>query len=179
MKAKNIIRTRRYESPCGVLLLGSCGDKLCLCDWQAGKKHRAAVSRRLERRLDAAFEEGTSEVIEQAARQLDEFFAGARKEFDVPLLLAGTDFQRRVWDELLRIPFGQTLSYGELARRIGMPRAVRAVANANGANALSVFVPCHRVVGSDHTLTGYAGGLDAKRALLKLEETTKKIRYGN
>lgn len=179
MKAKNIIRTRRYESPCGVLLLGSCGGRLCLCDWQAGKKHRDAVSRRLERRLDAAFEEGTSEVIEQAARQLDEFFAGARKEFDVPLLLAGTDFQRRVWDELLRIPFGQTLSYGELARRIGMPRAVRAVANANGANALSVFVPCHRVVGSDRALTGYAGGLDAKRALLKLEETTKNIRYGN
>lgn len=84
-------------------------------------------------------------------------------------MFAGTDFQKTVWNELLKIPFGNTISYAEMARRIGMPKAVRAVANANGANSISIFAPCHRVIGSDHSLTGYGGGLDAKRTLLKLE----------
>ena len=168
MQTKNIILTKRYESPCGVLLLGSFGNKLCLCDWQV-EKHSDRVNRRLESILHAEFKEGTSEVIEQAERQLDEFFAGGRKAFTVPLLFVGTDFQKTVWNELLKIPFGQTISYGEMAQRIGMSKAVRAVANANGANAMSIFVPCHRVVGSDHSLTGYGGGLNAKRRLLALE----------
>ena len=92
-KEKNIIKVQRYESPCGLLLLGSFGDKLCLCDWQV-EKHRDHVDRRLKRMLCSEFEVGTSEVIEKAARQLDEFFAGKRKEFDVPLLFVGTDFQK-------------------------------------------------------------------------------------
>ena len=117
----------------------------------------------------AEFAEGSSPVIDMAVKQLDEFFAGKRRSFDVPLMFAGTDFQKKVWSELLRIPYGQTVSYGELARRIGMPAAVRAVANANGANSISVFASCHRVIGSDHSLTGYGGGLEAKRMLLKLE----------
>lgn len=168
MKEKYIIKTKRYESPYGELMLGSFGNKLCLCDWQV-EKHRGHVDRRVKRMLNATFEEGTSAVIEKAVEQLDDFFAGKRKEFEVPLLFVGTDFQKIVWNELLRIPFGQTISYGEMARRIGMPKAVRAVANANGANAISIFAPCHRVIGSDHSLTGYGGGLDAKRSLLKLE----------
>lgn len=102
-KEKNIIKVQRYESPCGLLLLGSFGDKLCLCDWQV-EKHRDHVDRRLKRMLCSEFEVGTSEVIEKAARQLDEFFAGKRKEFDVPLLFVGTDFQKTVWNELLEIP---------------------------------------------------------------------------
>lgn len=168
MKKKNIIKIRRYESPCGILMLGSYGDKLCLCDWQI-EQHRDHIDRRLTRMLNAEFEEGTSEVIDKAIKQLDEFFAGQRKIFDIPLLFVGTDFQKTVWNELLKIPFGKTVSYGEMARRIGMPKAVRAVANANGANSMSIFAPCHRVIGSDHSLTGYGGGLDAKRTLLKLE----------
>lgn len=168
MKKKNVIKTRRYESPCGTLLLGSFGDKLCLCDWQI-EKHRGHVDGRLKRILNAEFEEGTSEVIEQAVRQLDEFFAGKRKVFDMPLLFVGTDFQKKVWRELLNIPFGETISYKEMARRIGLPTAVRAVANANGANSVSIFAPCHRVIGSDNSLTGYGGGLAAKEKLLKLE----------
>ena len=163
-----MIKTKRYESPCGILLLGSYEGKLCLCDWQK-EKHHDYVSRRLKRFLQTDFEEGTSEVIEKAVRQLDDFFAGKRKEFDVPLLFVGTDFQKTVWNELLKIPFGTTVSYGEMARRIGMPKAVRAVANANGANAISILAPCHRVIGSDHSLTGYGGGLDVKRTLLELE----------
>lgn len=168
MKEKNIITIKYYDSPCGILMLGSLGDKLCLCDWQV-EKHRGHVDKRLIRMLNAEFEEGISDVIEKAAGQLDEFFAGKRREFDVPLLFVGTDFQKTVWNELLKIPFGRTISYGEMARRIGMPKAVRAVANANGANAISIFAPCHRVIGSDHSLTGYGGGLDAKRKLLEME----------
>ena len=163
-----MIKTKRYESPCGILLLGSYEDKLCLCDWQT-EKHHDYVSRRLKRILQTDFKEGTSEVNERTVCQLDDFFAGKRKEFDVPLLFVGTDFQKTVWNELLKIPFGTTVSYGEMARRIGMPKAVRAVANANGANAISILAPCHRVIGSDHSLTGYGGGLDVKRALLELE----------
>ena len=168
MKEKNVIKTKRYESPCGVLLLGSFGDKLCLCDWQV-EKHRSHVDKRLKRILRAEFDEGTSEVIEQAVLQLDEFFAGKRREFDVPLLFVGTDFQKTVWNELLKIPFGKTISYGEMAQRIGLPKAVRAVANANGANSMSIFAPCQRVIGSDRSLTGYGGGLAAKQMLLELE----------
>ena len=165
---KNIIKTRRYESPCGMLLLGSFDGRLCLCDWQV-ERHRDHVGRRLKRVLRAEFEEGTSEVIEETVRQLDEYFAGKRREFDVPLLFVGTDFQKKVWNELLNIPYGQTVSYGEMARRIGMPKSVRAVANANGANAISILAPCHRVIGSDGSLTGYGGGLAAKKTLLELE----------
>lgn len=163
-----IIKAKSYNSPCGELKLGSFGDKLCLCDWQV-EKHRDLVDKRLKRMLNADFEEGTSDVLEKAEAQLDEYFAGKRKEFDVPLLFVGTEFQKTVWQDLLNIPYGQTVSYGEMARRIGRPKSVRAVANANGANSISIFAPCHRVIGSDQSLTGYGGGLVAKRFLLELE----------
>ena len=170
MKNKQKIIVKPYQSPCGVLLLGSIKDKLCLCDW-CTEKHSDRVDRRLKRMLDAEFEEGTSDVIAYAERQLDEYFSGKRRIFDVPLFFIGTDFQKTVWDELLKIPFGTTISYGEMAQRIGRPKAVRAVANANGANPMSIFAPCHRVIGSDHSLTGYGGGLGTKQMLLKLERT--------
>lgn len=103
------------------------------------------------------------------ARQLREFFAGQRRRFDLPLDLRGTDFQKRCWQELLKIPYGETRSYAEIARAIGNPAAVRAVGLANGKNPIAIIVPCHRVIGSDGSLTGYGGGLDAKRQLLELE----------
>ena len=109
-------------------------------------------------------------VLDRAVRQLDEYFAAQRRVFDVPLLTVGTPFQRAVWELLTEIPFGGTRSYAWLAAQLGHPRAVRAVAAANRANALSIFIPCHRVVGSDGSLTGYAGGLAAKRLLLGLEQ---------
>lgn len=168
MNNKNKIIVSPYQSPCGELLLGSFNGSLCLCDWRTGK-HRDSVDRRLRRMLNAEFEEGSSDVITHAGQQLDEYFAGKRRTFDVPLLFIGTDFQKTVWNELLKIPFGSTVSYGEMARRIGKPTAVRAVANANGANPISIFAPCHRVIGNDHSLTGYGGGLAAKRKLLELE----------
>ncbi len=102
-------------------------------------------------------------------RQLDEYFAGSRTMFDLPLAPAGTPFQRRVWDELTRIPWGATVTYGELAARAGHPGAARAVGAAVGRNPISIVVPCHRVVGADGTLTGYAGGVERKATLLALE----------
>lgn len=173
-KSVNIIQIQRYHTPCGDLMLGSLEDKLCLCDW-AVRKHQDVVYARLAKVLQAAYEEKTSDIIEEAAKQLDEYFTGKRTVFDIPLLFAGTDFQKKVWHKLLEIPYGTTISYGELAKRLDMPKAVRAVANANGANALSIFAPCHRVIGSNHLLTGYAGGLAAKKHLLDLELNGKPL----
>ena len=174
-KKFNIIRTQLYHSPCGDLILGSFGDKLCLCDWTI-EKHRIAVDKRI---LQACYEEKTSDTIEKAVRQLDEYFNRERTTFDIPLLFIGTEFQKNVWYKLMEIPYGKTISYGELAKLLGVPKAVRAVANANGANAISIFAPCHRVIGSDHSLTGYGGGLAAKRLLLEIAIITYKKVYKN
>lgn len=163
------IVVKEYDAPCGRLVLGAFANRLCLCDWVHGK-HREQNEQRLRRILSADFHTGTSSLLDAAALQLDEYFAGQRRRFDIPLLLTGTGFQKKVWQALLEIPYGATVSYSGLAVRIGLPRAVRAVANANGANAISIFAPCHRVIGSDNSLTGYAGGLPAKQYLLGLEQ---------
>lgn len=111
----------------------------------------------------------TPDTREAVARQLREYFAGTRRTFDVELALRGTPFQVAVWEELCRIPYGDVVTYAELARRIGKPSAVRAVGAANGANPVPVIVPCHRVIGSNGTLTGYGGGIERKQFLLALE----------
>jgi methylated-DNA-[protein]-cysteine S-methyltransferase len=113
--------------------------------------------------------QGDSAAIASAAIQLEQYFAGERTGFDVTLELVGTPFERRVWEEVRAIPYGETATYAEIARRIGRPDACRAVGRANGRNPIAVIVPCHRVVGSDGSLTGYAGGIEMKRALLDLE----------
>jgi len=110
-----------------------------------------------------------ADIVAEAARQLAEYFAGGLQTFDLPLAISGTDFQREVWLALPRIPYGETASYGELARRLGRSDAARAVGAANGANPVSIILPCHRVVGANGKLAGYAGGLAAKQALLDLE----------
>ena len=120
-------------------------------------------------RFGAGETNGGCPVTGQARQQLTEYFAGQRREFDLPLAPAGTDFQRRVWELLREIPFGETVTYGDLARRLGNPRAARAVGMACNRNPIAIVVPCHRVVGSTGSLTGYAGGLDTKAFLLKLE----------
>jgi methylated-DNA-[protein]-cysteine S-methyltransferase len=112
---------------------------------------------------------GDCVVLKETARQLEEYFAGERTDFDLPLAAEGTPFQRRVWDALRAIPYGETVSYGELARRIGQPTASRAVGLANGRNPISIVVPCHRVIGSSGKLVGYGGGLERKQTLLGLE----------
>ena len=163
------IQVQHYHSPCGDLILGSYGNELCLCNWVI-EKHQGRVDKRLQSLLNADYAIHASEITQEAARQLDEYFGRKRTTFDIPLLFAGTDFQKNVWRTLLEIPYGQTLSYGEMARRLGLPNSVRAGANANGANAISIFAPCHRVIGSNRSLTGYGGGIEAKKFLLELEQ---------
>lgn len=111
-----------------------------------------------------------SALLAQTARELEEYFAGGRRTFTVPLAPAGTDFQRKVWTALRTIPYGETVSYGDIARRIGKPGAAIAVGQANSRNPIPIIVPCHRVIGADGKLVGYAGGLEIKKALLRLEK---------
>jgi methylated-DNA-[protein]-cysteine S-methyltransferase len=113
-----------------------------------------------------------------AVDQLDAYFAGERTDFDLDLSLAGTEFQRRVWQALLTIPYGETRSYGQIAGQIGAPGAARAVGLANGRNPIAIIVPCHRVIGASGSLVGYGGGLDRKRSLLELEKTRKAGQTG-
>ena len=115
-------------------------------------------------------------AVGTALRQLREYFAGRRIDFDVPLLSEGTPFQRAVWQQLRGIPYAETISYGELARRVGNPKAARAVGSANGANPLPIVIPCHRVIAGDGTLGGFGGGLPTKQTLLDLERRSRLIR---
>ncbi len=170
----NIIYIKSWKSPVGELLLGSIDDKLCLCDWKY-RKLRERVDTRLKEALDAEFVEADTIVTLNTISQLEEYFDGERKEFDIPLRLAGTPFQVSVWKKLLQINYGFTESYLGLSTNLGKPEAIRAVASANGSNAISILIPCHRVIGADGKLTGYAGGIDAKKTLLELEGVIKTI----
>lgn len=164
------IKSHIYSSPLGDMELASYKDKLCLCNWH-NKKNKISICRRLAKHLDSKLIVSSSPVIEETIKQLDTYFAGELIQFQLPLQLTGTDFQKQVWQTLQIVPYGQTLSYLELAHRIGNDKAVRAVANANAANALSIIIPCHRIIGTNGRLTGYAGGLAAKQALLNLEQS--------
>jgi len=164
----NKIHTQIYNSPIGEILLGSYEGKLCLADWQY-RRMRTTIDKRLQKGLKAEYTEKSSEVIDETINQMQEYFSGERKVFDIPLLMVGTEFQRSVWEGLIKIPYGTTASYLELSRNIGNEKAVRAVASANGANAISIMIPCHRIIGSNGDLVGYAGGLPVKKKLLELE----------
>lgn len=147
------------ESPIGELLLVGDGAAVAGIHMQGGRRP-ASIGRGWLR---------AEEPFAEAREQLDSYFAGERIEFDLPLAPAGSGFQRAVWAALRDIPYGETATYGEIARRIGRPDAVRAVGAANGSNPIAIVVPCHRVIGADGALTGYAGGLERKRFLLELE----------
>lgn len=152
----------------GELILGSYKNKLCLADWRY-RKMRASIDTRIQKGLNSYYEEHNTEIIEQTINQLNEYFMGERKEFSIPLLFVGTDFQKDVWNALIKIPYGKTDSYLGLSKKLGNEKAVRAVATANGANAISIIVPCHRIIGSKGDLVGYAGGINTKKKLLNLE----------
>lgn len=162
-----------YSTPIGELIIGSYEDKLCLCDWRYRAK-RDAIDSRIQKGLDSDYKLATSPIIEQTIAQLSEFFLKDRMSFDIPLLTVGTEFQKKVWDALSMIPYGQTETYMELSRRLVNPQAIRAVASANGANAISIIIPCHRVIGANSSLIGYAGGIKAKKYLLELESIQPK-----
>lgn len=166
---ENKILINYFKTPLGELIIGEYENQLCICDWRY-RKMRQQIDKRILEGLKAEYLEGTSEVIEECKKQLDEYFKRERQVFDLPLLLVGTDFQKRVWEKLIEIPFGKTNSYLGLSKDLGDEKAIRAVATANGANAISIIIPCHRIIGSDGKLVGYAGGLPAKQKLLELEE---------
>lgn len=165
---KRSIAIQYFKSPFGDLILGDFERQLVLCDWQY-RKMRDQIDRRLQTALDAVYVERETTIIQLAKKQLDEYFIKQRQSFDLKTLTIGTDFQKQVWQALTNIPYGKTASYLELSKNIGNSSAIRAVASANGANALSIIIPCHRIIGSDGKLVGYAGGLAAKKKLLQLE----------
>ena len=149
-------------------IIGSFEDKLCLLDYRY-RRNREMIDKRLQKLSKAEYKLEENALLSQTRRELDEYFKGERKTFTLPLIMFGSEFQKSVWNALLEIPYSQTVSYLELSRAIKNEKAVRAVANANGANAMSIVIPCHRVIGSNGTLTGYAGGLEIKKSLLELE----------
>jgi methylated-DNA-[protein]-cysteine S-methyltransferase len=164
----NKIQIQTYRSAVGDVLLGSYEGKLCLADWKYRRK-RITIDKRIQKGLKVGYIEESSEVIRETIKQMKAYFAGERKEFTIPLLMVGTEFQQSVWNGLIKIPYGTTASYLELSKNIGNEKAVRAVASANGANAISILIPCHRIIGSNGALVGYAGGLPTKKKLLELE----------
>ena len=146
-----------YESPVGLLKIGGTEHyigELTFVDDQEQLTHGLP---------------GISEVMHQCTEQLIEYFHGSRRRFDVPVHQEGTEFQKRVWNELLEIPFGKTISYMDMAKRLGDPKVIRAAASANGKNNIAIIFPCHRVIGSDKTLVGYSGGKSRKKWLLQHE----------
>lgn len=152
-----------HASPVGKLKLVASGAGLAAILWENDREDRVP--------LGAMAEQPHHPVLVETKRQLDDYFAGQRSRFDLPLDFRGTEFQKSVWAALLTIPAGETRSYAEIAAQIGRPSACRAVGAANGKNPISIVAPCHRVIGSDGSLTGFAGGLEGKKFLLELERT--------
>ncbi len=148
-------------SPVGKLKLVASEKGLVAILWKNDDPRRVV--------LDDLRDDDLHPILVETERQLNEYFEGKRQDFSIPLDIRGTPFQKSVWEALLAIPFGETRSYGQLAKQLGSPRAMRAIGGANGRNPLSIVVPCHRVIGSSGKLTGFAGGLEAKAQLLKIE----------
>ena len=154
------------ESPVGPLLLAGNRDGLHVLSFGVGSRPRD---------VDPSWVLDTKGELKGVRKELDEYFAGRLRKFSTPLAFEGTPFQNQVWKQLCRIPYGETISYLELAQRIDNPKAVRAVGMANGANPIAIIVPCHRVIGSNGSLTGFGGGIPAKRALLELERGQRTL----
>ncbi len=159
------IYTSKLKSPFGIIYLASSDDGMVQIGLSTEEKFVVELNKKFPK---AQIEENNAKN-QLALQQLKDYFSGKRNDFSVPLKLAGTEFQKKVWNELLKIPYGQTITYGEIAKNIGNPKAVRAVGLANNRNPVAIIVPCHRVIGANGKLVGYGGGLDMKESLLKLE----------
>jgi len=164
-----MIVTIKIESPIGELIAGATEDGVCLLEF-TDRRRASRECRDLVKLLKQPLDEGDNGHLRTLRKQLNDYFDGKLKEFTVPLVTPGTDFQQAVWNELLEIPFGSTRSYQEQANILNKPDSVRAVAKANGMNRISIVIPCHRVIGSDGRLTGYGGGLKRKKWLLDHEK---------
>lgn len=158
--------TQIDDSPVGPLLLAGNRDGLHVLSFGVGSRPRA---------IDSSWVLDTKGELKGVRKELDEYFAGRLRKFSTPLAFEGTHFQNQVWKQLCRIPYGETISYLDLAKRIDNPKAVRAVGMANGANPIAIIVPCHRVIGSNGSLTGFGGGIPTKRALLELERGQRTL----
>jgi AraC family transcriptional regulator of adaptative response/methylated-DNA-[protein]-cysteine methyltransferase len=169
---KNVLVYQRFDSPLGPMIAVASEQGLCLLEF-GDRRMLESEFTDLQQRLDAVLLPGTNEFTQAAVQQMDEYFAGTRKSFFIPLHAPGTAFQQRVWAALREIPFGEIRSYGEIAAAIGEPKAMRAVGTANGMNRLAILIPCHRVIGADGALTGYGGGLWRKDWLLRHEQEQK------
>jgi len=167
-RSGTLVHVARIETPLGTMIAAATANHLVMLEF-GDRRMRRTQFKRLSRLLRCDYSSDDTPLLGVVRKQLAEFFAGRRRDFDVPMSTPGTDFQRSVWQELRRIRVGTTRSYAEVAEAIGRRAAVRAVARANGDNRIAILVPCHRVIGSDGSLTGYGGGLWRKQRLLDLE----------
>lgn len=165
---ESVVQVTRVLTPLGPMVAGATDDALCFFEFSDRRRLEKQLER-LRARMQCVLVPGENEILTRVASEVASYFAGEQREFSIPLMAPGTEFQQSVWKALRDIPFGETRSYADVARAIGRPSAVRAVARANGDNRMAIFIPCHRVVGSDGTLTGYGGGLWRKQYLLDLE----------
>jgi len=163
------INLTHIETPVGAMIACATDTGVCLLEFTERKKMDSQMAS-MKKLLNGRIEEKETPILENLKNELSEYFAGKRQQFTVPLIFAGTEFQKKVWNELLKIPYGKTISYKQEAINMGHEKAVRAVANANGCNKISIIVPCHRVIGSDGSLTGYASGVERKQWLLNHEK---------
>ena len=171
-----MILTKLIQTPLGKMIAGATHEGICMFDFEF-RKMMPAIQKRITGFLNDEFTEGNHYHFDALEQQLDEYFSGNRKEFSLPLVFSGTEFQQKVWRALTEIPFGATRSYLQQSKVLGDEKAIRAVARANGENCIDIIVPCHRVVGSDGSLTGYAGGLRAKKWLLEHEAKHAGVSY--
>lgn len=173
-KSSMVINITRFETPLGPMFACANEEGICLLEF-TDRRMLETEFKDLSKRLDATILQGDSKYFESLIQQLNEYFEGKRKEFDIPLALIGTDFQKEVWKELMRIPYGTTRSYKQQAIALNNLPAIRAVANANGMNKISIIVPCHRVIGEDGSMTGYGGGIWRKKRLLDIEQAQTSL----
>ena len=171
-KQQNIIDLKRIETPLGTMIACASNQGICLLEF-SDRKMLETELKNIAKHQNALIIQGDNPFFQPLEKQLNEYFAKQRRKFSVPLHFIGTDFQQQVWHILQSVPYGETRSYGEQAKLLGKPKAVRAVANANGMNSISILVPCHRVIGANGELTGYGGGLWRKQYLLDLETSNK------
>ncbi len=164
-----MIITTRIETPLGEMVAGATDEGICLLEF-IDRRMLPTEYKDLTRLLKTTLEEGDNIQLESLRKQLNDYFSGSLKEFTIPFITPGTDFQKEVWKGLLKIPYGSTRSYQEQANALSRPHSVRAVANANGMNRISIIIPCHRVIGTNGSLTGYGGGLKRKKWLLDHEK---------
>ena len=162
------VEIQYHSSSIGDLILGSFDNKLCLLDFQY-RNLRESIDRRIRTSLEADYTIADNELLQETRAQVDEYLGGTRKVFELPILMVGTKFQKTVWMALQDIGYGETCSYLELSRRVGDEKSIRAVAAANGANAISLVIPCHRIIGINGEMIGYGGGVTVKKKLLQLE----------